>query len=288
MVKSPRSKGDPMNFIIFDLEWNAATKKHHVSEIFEIAAIKVKEVDGMLVIGDSFHSFVRPMFHITDRTKRLTQVKVPDTWLAKRFPQVYKKFLKWIGKEDFVLCSWGPDDKREFMRNCELHHLQTDLMNKHLDFQKIVSDLAGLAKGQQIGLLTAVAWAGLPFEGVHHSALDDARNTANLFVHVYKNLSLRGKWLEIDAKSKRGRPDHAFEQEYCNQVKLLMHRRISLQLDRKQFASRCGLSTKSIMKIEQLKRVATAEELQQIQRTLDELEENPAAVEQDQKKIQVS
>jgi inhibitor of KinA sporulation pathway (predicted exonuclease) len=192
-----------MNYIMIDLEWNAGTKKHHFPEIIEIAAVKVKEVDGLIVIGDSFHSYVRPIFQISKRTKQLTQVKIPDTWLAKRFPYVHQNFIKWIGKEDFVLCSWGPDDQRVFIRNCELHKLGTNWLKKHVDFQKIYSNFLGLPKGQQIGLVKALEREGLTFEGIHHSAKDDARNTAILFVKVYQQLSLRGNLFDKDEKTNR-------------------------------------------------------------------------------------
>ncbi|USG65264.1 exonuclease domain-containing protein [Brevibacillus ruminantium] len=259
-----------MNYILFDLEWNAVTKKHHCPEIIEIAAIKLKEVDGMLVSGETFHSFVRPCFPLSKRTKKLLPVKTPDTWLAGRFFKVLQRFHKWIGREPHVLVSWGPDDKDVFRKNCEFHRLDASWLERHVDFQRICMELFQFPKGQQIGLKKAVELIGSSFEGIHHSAKDDTRNTVRVFQAVYRKLTQNQNWLE-EALQPVKKQKEEFTEEYVTKIHELINKRMHLRLGRKQLAASCGMSNKSLLKIENLVRVATEEQLHLLETELNKL-----------------
>lgn len=181
-----------MNYIIIDLEWNTCTKKTHFPEISEIGAIKVKNINGKLTLGKTFHSHVRPTFtKINKKTKTLTGIKTTDIWLAPKLPKVIDRFNKWIGKEQYIICTWSSNDIPVLIKNCNRYNLSTEWINKYIDIQKHFSKVYNKSNKNLIGLIKGLELVGLKFKGRTHSAISDAVNTADLFIEVFSNLNLK-------------------------------------------------------------------------------------------------
>jgi len=94
---------------------------------------------------------------------------------ADTFPLVFQRFLDWIGKESYVICSWGHYDKRQFIRDCHLHGINTDwIENKHISLKHQHAEKILGQPNKPVGMAKALRIAKLPLEGIHHRGIDDA------------------------------------------------------------------------------------------------------------------
>lgn len=244
-----------MRFIIFDLEWNPVYYKNKFSgqEITEIGAVEVHEVDGLLIMGRKFHSYIRPFNPITKRIKILTGIKEPDRWLAPRFPVVMKRLETWLGNQSFVFSSWGDDDRTVLLKNLLNHQLNMGVFKQYLNLQSAFSTLIdNKADGNQIGLRKAVELLGLNFEGTPHSAIDDAYNTARIFVEVYKQLPIEVEPFENV---------EVLDDDYRKQVNKVVHLRKKLGLNYHDLTLVSKISEEELEKIESFQSIKSKKEI---------------------------
>jgi 3'-5' exoribonuclease 1 len=174
-----------MNHIIFDLEATCWEDKHkHTSEIIEIGAVKI---DDNQQIIDEFNTFIQPILQpqLSEFCKSLTSIKQNDVDSAEKFPVVIEKFKNWIGvgKQDYVLCSWGFYDKKQLKQDAELHNLTIDWVNRHISVKHQHQTLCNLKK--PVGLGRAIHLENMQFEGTAHCGIDDARNIAKIFLKYF-------------------------------------------------------------------------------------------------------
>ncbi|WP_066636378.1 3'-5' exonuclease [Desulfolucanica intricata] len=176
-----------MNYIIYDLELNCSHKKGDIPEIIEIGAVKINE---NLKIVDTFGFFVKPKLckKISPFIRKKTKIRQKDIDSAKYFVIVLKKFQRWIGK-NYVLCSWGRDDKTHLKRNCEIYKLPTKWLDKHVDIQKQYTLLFQRPQHNQIGLKDALDMLNIRITERPHRALIDAKYTAKIFIKIFDNLN---------------------------------------------------------------------------------------------------
>ena len=176
-----------MNYIIFDLEATCEENdKTFPNEIIEIGAVKYQEQNGELVKVGEFNAFVKPVKRpiLTEFCKRLTTITQSDVDNAERFPQVIQKFKEWVGvgKEDYILCSWGHYDKGQLKTDLELHRLRSTWVEKHISLKHQHGEITNK---RPMGTKKAMKYAKLSFEGTHHRGIDDARNISKVFLHFF-------------------------------------------------------------------------------------------------------
>ena len=169
-----------MNYIILDLEatcWQDRSLKKQ-NEIIEIGAVKF--TDGQAV--GEFSKFVKPLLSpvlsafCTELTT-ITQVEI-DT--ADAYPIVIQRFQEWINlQEPYVLCSWGFYDKNQFLKDDQLHGLNSDWLKNHISLKHQYASIHSLKR--PIGMGGALKQQNLSLDGTHHRGIDDARNIAKLF-----------------------------------------------------------------------------------------------------------
>ncbi|MFB0845075.1 exonuclease domain-containing protein [Paenibacillus oleatilyticus] len=175
-----------MNYIVFDLEatcWeNDRTKQN---EIIEIGAVKIND---KLEFVDEFQMFIKPILNpwLSDFCKKLTSITQEDVNQAEYFPQAIQQFQEWIGKEDYILCSWGFYDKSQLTKDCELNRLDTDWLANHISIKHQHGKMIGKERG--VGMEKALDLLKMPLEGTHHRGIDDARNIARIFVRIFDKL----------------------------------------------------------------------------------------------------
>ncbi|KEO80951.1 3'-5' exonuclease [Tumebacillus flagellatus] len=176
-----------MTYVIFDLEWVATFAKGQVPEIISIGAVKL---DRDLNECGQFASFVRPKRArmLNKRTVRMTKIRPEDVRTSEDFAKVWKKFLQWIGDEEYFLLTWGPTDIRTLLANCKMHRVPLAWLRNYNDLQAEFGRLQELKN--QTGLMEALEALQLKPIGAHHSAVDDARNTAQIFKSLYNKLQL--------------------------------------------------------------------------------------------------
>src|SRR4051794_21617560 len=169
-----------MRYIIVDLEATCWERGHRPErmEIIEIGAVRLESADGPAT--EEFARFVRPLFEpvLSDFCKQITGIRQEHVNQARDFQQVFPEFLAWIGDEPFTLCSWGAYDLRQFGIDCARHRIPLpESFARHINLK---AEFARQRRMKPCGMKAALAIAGLPLEGQHHRAIDDARNIARL------------------------------------------------------------------------------------------------------------
>lgn len=256
-----------MTYIILDLEWNMVRKKGQRPEITEIGAIKVEKIDGKLVKGESFQSHVKPVFReVSKDTKKFTGVKLPDIQNAPHFPEVLDNFLKWSG-EEAVFCTWGIMDIIVFYYNCEYHYLSSDWLIEYIDVQQEFSSLYQRNKSNLISLKEGIKLLSLDFSGNQHNALDDAVNTAEIFMKTYYTISLNIK--SAQAIKLKEQKKMMSDSKYKTKVKSIYYRRLRLNIGRKELSDISGMNLIDIARIECFKRYANDLELKKLNNTIN-------------------
>ena len=179
-----------MNYIIVDFEMNPIAREYREerkicrSEIIEIGAVVMDE--NFLVLGE-FKTLVKPQFNdcIYEKYETLTGISTQMVSNAPTFSVAYEMFISWItsyGKE-YEIYSWSDSDYCQLVAEMTLKNYdKADMMkplNHWFDFQREYTDKLGLES--IMSLEKALFYADITFEGRQHSALCDARNTAELF-----------------------------------------------------------------------------------------------------------
>ncbi|MEM1322187.1 MAG: 3'-5' exonuclease [Bacteroidota bacterium] len=171
-----------MNYIIYDLE--ASCWRHSppdlIQEIIEIGAYRINSYGE--VTGE-YNRFVRPVVNpfLSPFCKQLTSITQEDVNRARTFPDVIEEFQDWIGiyEEEYTLCSWGGFDKKMIIKDCQLHKLEYDWVDPHINLKAQYQQLKRLHR--PCGLKNAVKREGFEFSGIHHRGIDDAQNLAKIF-----------------------------------------------------------------------------------------------------------
>ena len=167
-----------MNIIVFDLEATCEKDGSLEHEVIEIGAVKVNE-DGEVL--DTFTTFVKPDNHLvlTDFCKELTSIQQSDVDTAPNFPEAIQRFQEWIGKEEFVLASWGFYDKKQLLKQVKEHRLSTDWLERHTSLKHAYAEFKRLKR--PCGVAKALNREGMTFDGTAHRGIDDAKNIARIF-----------------------------------------------------------------------------------------------------------
>jgi inhibitor of KinA sporulation pathway (predicted exonuclease) len=173
-----------MQYIVYDLEMT-----NRLSEVIEIGAIRMKEVNGELLLLDTFQSFVQPkMDKLNTRITNLTGITKKDLISAPAFTEAIESFRSWVGLEEYYLCSWGPEDKWALITDSTFHHTDIEWIINHNDLQFHFSILHDSEKGFRYGLSRALQTMELSYEGSKHRALDDAINTARILRKIFNQI----------------------------------------------------------------------------------------------------
>ena len=171
-----------MNYVIVDLEatcWEGHDKSRN--ETIEIGAVLINEQGQFL---SEFEAFVKPLKFpiLSDFCKNLTSITQANVDNAPYFSEVLEAFKSWFGhgQKDYVICSWGFYDRKQFESDCELHGLDKSWLRPHISLKHQHGKLTGQKRA--LGMKRALEAEGLTLEGTHHRGIDDARNIAKIFV----------------------------------------------------------------------------------------------------------
>ncbi|SHH42625.1 DNA polymerase III catalytic subunit, PolC type [Clostridium collagenovorans DSM 3089] len=163
-------------YVVFDIETTGFSSDN--DKIIEIGAVKVK--DGQII--DSFNVFVNPERKIPLNIIELTGINNDMVKDAETIENVLPKFMKFIG-ESVVVAHNATFDTSFIRKNC----------NKiNLKFNNPIMDTIPLCKYifpdlKRYKLSTIVKHLGITLEQ-HHRAVDDARATADILLHCFKEL----------------------------------------------------------------------------------------------------
>ncbi|WP_397333657.1 MULTISPECIES: exonuclease domain-containing protein [unclassified Nostoc] len=170
-------------YLIVDLEAtcsNDGSIPSHEMEIIEIGAVmlnrKTWEIDSQ------FQQFIQPVRHpqLTAFCTELTTIQQPDVDQAPKFLEAITQFKAWIDLfPNYIFCSWGNYDKKQFLQDCNFHHVPYPFASEHINIKQEFSDYLGLSK--RFGMSQALDMLGLELQGTHHRGIDDARNIAAIY-----------------------------------------------------------------------------------------------------------
>lgn len=174
--------------IIVDLEATCSrdgTVPKKAMEIIEIGAVAVNRAVQPI---DDFQAFVRPWRNplLTDFCRRLTTITQAEVDASPALPEVTEVFRDWIASTGATLwASWGMFDRMLFEREFAYHAIGWALPAKHVNLRACFEEVVSPGP---VDFETALARAGLTFEGQQHRAIEDARNTARLLPVILDHL----------------------------------------------------------------------------------------------------
>ncbi len=179
-----------MNYIIFDLEATCEeNSKDFNNETIEIGAVLINE---KCEIKDEFCKFVKPLKNpiLSEFCKKLTSIQQSHINQAQSFDMVIQEFWQWIQKEndEYILCSWGHYDKKQFFKDCQAYNLDTKWLDKHISLKHQYKKISPYKR--LLGVKLALANENIQFTGTHHRGIDDARNIAKIFIKHFNKWNL--------------------------------------------------------------------------------------------------
>lgn len=169
-----------MHYIVLDTESTCWKNDRDVSkqEIIEIGAIKLNE---NFIEIDHFSRFVKPILSpiLSDFCKELTTISQKEIDKAENFSIIFTDFLNWIGEGSYTIVTWGDFDIKHFEIDCKRHKIKfpNRFVKKHINLKMVFADRYNI---RPCGLDQAVQMLKIKFEGSHHRAIDDARNTVKV------------------------------------------------------------------------------------------------------------
>ena len=194
-----------MKHIVVDLEMNPIRHNPEARRISKLETIEI----GAVMLDDnyrevsSFRTYVKPEYNtgIAPNITQLTGITNEMVENAPKFAEAFRMFTLWcLGtSEDVEIYAWSSSDYDQVFREIILkdYPISPDeevlLNTEWIDFQKEFDGHMGFE--HQIALSLAREMAGIDFTGRQHDALDDARNTAELFV-IYNNKELFNRTLK--------------------------------------------------------------------------------------------
>lgn len=155
-------------------------------EIIELGAVVV-DMKSIEII-DEFSALVKPQLHpkISNFCSQLTGITQPELDNSNNFESVFSEFLNWYPMTSKVLlATWGSYDLVQINIDCVSHNLPLFSPCAVLNLKKIFKKVNKLKK--PVGLSRALELCQCEFEGSHHRALDDARNTVTLLPFILSN-----------------------------------------------------------------------------------------------------
>jgi inhibitor of KinA sporulation pathway (predicted exonuclease) len=185
-----------LNAVVFDLELVKRSKIGQLSTIVEIGACKVDFATKSII--DQLQIYIAPKGgYVEKSTRAFINMDKEDLKNAVPFQLGIEKFAAWLGK-DYYLCSWGKDDRLHIIDECVRKGVSLDWFNNYNDIQPQIGKLLLPEISHQIGLKTALQTAGIEPTGKAHRGIDDAVNTAKLFITFIDQITLRNN--EMSAK----------------------------------------------------------------------------------------
>ncbi|RUO63656.1 3'-5' exonuclease [Pseudidiomarina insulisalsae] len=152
-------------------------------EIIEFGCV-VATFDGTAVAEKSL--FVQPQVHpqLSDFCQELTSIRQSDVDKAPRYPQAVTELNSWLKNFELQLWgSWGDYDRRQIKAEQERHKLAPEFCAlPHVNLKKQWrKDRVGSRKS---GLMSALQYHDLEFQGSYHRGIDDALNIARLLPFI--------------------------------------------------------------------------------------------------------
>ena len=153
-------------------------------EIIEFGAVKVDLLSRSIV--DQFTYFIKPQkSKISSFCTGLTSITQEDVDNGITLQQLSKKLRKEHGSLNMTFCAWGAFDGNFLSEQCVKQNAIFPFPDNYINISDEYAKLFKLKRG--IGLSKALRnpLMDIEFKGTKHRAIDDAYNTALLYLKMY-------------------------------------------------------------------------------------------------------
>lgn len=171
--------------LIVDIEatcWGkAGFSENGFSETIEIGAVVL--IDKRI---EEFSIFIKPVIFpkLSDFCTNLTSITQKDVDNAVEFKEAWERFNTWY--EDslrYLFISWGDYDKLQLNKELWKKTKTRFPFPYHLNLKQLFLTKTGKKRG---GVMAALKYFDLEFEGTPHRGIDDAKNIAKLYTELIK------------------------------------------------------------------------------------------------------
>lgn len=182
-------------YVIVDLEMCNVSKGfirdtyNWRSELIQIGAVVV---DDSLEIVDEFMTHVRPQFGTVDAyIEKLTGISRKDVQNAPSIKEALELFMNWLPNDSFLV-SWSENDEYQIRKELKEKGIVIEGLDNYLDnwidCQKTFGEKMNAQKNYKLS--EALIIADIDYDEGEHDALVDAKNTAQLFIKMERELEL--------------------------------------------------------------------------------------------------
>lgn len=180
-----------MNYVVIDLEMcnvpYCKTNRDYRwrTETIQIGAVLVNQ---NFEIVDKFSTYVKPQAgSISNHIKCLTGITAHHVKEAPAFERAMSAFISWLpADEDIRFVSWSMTDRKQIIEEAANKNIDLSGLDDKFDAWIDAQDLFGekMDTNKCYRLSEALIASDIYQEGESHDGLDDAYNTAELFIKL--------------------------------------------------------------------------------------------------------
>lgn len=171
-------------FLIVDFEFTFYKKpvgkpRGFFPEIIEVGAVKLDTDANQYVT--KFQSFVKPHFYPRQSLDAMNFCMITPKDMAKgiELPEMVNILESIYTPGETYFVGWGAEDYKVLRQGCRRHDINNPIQrDDYLDLALAYKEFAGLER--DIGLKRTLEDLGLSFDGIWHTAFDDAQNTGKI------------------------------------------------------------------------------------------------------------
>jgi len=172
--------------VVIDVEstcWEGAPPDSEESEIIEIGVCTLNVASGQRVGREDI--FVRPTrSRVSPFCTSLTTLTQEQVDAGVPFAEACAHLQHAYGTKDRVWASYGDYDRRQFERQCAEVGVSYPFGPGHLNVKTLFALMRVLPR--EVGMDGALELLGLPLEGTHHRAGDDAWNITRILAKLLR------------------------------------------------------------------------------------------------------
>lgn len=184
------------HILIIDVEatcWEASPPPGESSEIIEIGVCLLHVASGERMERRSF--LVQPArSKVSEYCTNLTTLTQSQVDQGISFAEACDVLKRQYASDERLWASYGDYDRQQFDRQCRGAGVPYPFGMGHLNVKSLMAVVCGLPR--EMGMARALRHLGLPLEGTHHRAGDDAWNIASILSRLL--LSARASLSQTD------------------------------------------------------------------------------------------
>jgi inhibitor of KinA sporulation pathway (predicted exonuclease) len=178
--------------VVIDVEatcWEDGPPAGQTQDIIEIGVCRLAVATGARGGRDSL--LVRPTGStVSPYCTALTTLTAEEVAGGVSFAEACETLATRHRTRDRAWASWGDFDRNLFQRQGAREGVKTPFGPTHLNVKHLFAVARALPR--EVGMMEALALAGLPHEGTHHRGGDDAWNIAALLAQLVEGLRRHG------------------------------------------------------------------------------------------------